>query len=102
MRTSNSRHGRVLVTRRSGGMNLLMKEHHVAKANVSAQWSWILATVVGLTLPVSAGGQTRLLNVSYDPTRELYKDFNAEFAKFWKSEHDRFAKVIQDAKIPTE
>lgn len=25
-----------------------------------------------------------------------------EFAKFWKSEHDRFAKVIQDAKIPTE
>jgi len=25
-----------------------------------------------------------------------------EFAKFWKSEHDRFAKVIRDAKIPTE
>jgi tripartite-type tricarboxylate transporter receptor subunit TctC len=25
-----------------------------------------------------------------------------EFAKFWKSEHERFAKVIQDAKIPTE
>lgn len=25
-----------------------------------------------------------------------------EFAKFWKSEHDRFAKVILDAKIPTE
>lgn len=25
-----------------------------------------------------------LLNVSYDPTRELYKDFNAAFAKYWK------------------
>ena len=25
-----------------------------------------------------------------------------EFAKFWKSENDRFAKVIRDAKIPTE
>lgn len=25
-----------------------------------------------------------------------------EFAKFWKSEHERFAKVIRDAKIPTE
>ena len=25
-----------------------------------------------------------------------------EFAKFWKSEHDRFAKVIREAKIPTE
>src|SRR5213594_825328 len=26
----------------------------------------------------------RLLNVSYDPTRELYQDFNAAFAKHWK------------------
>jgi tripartite-type tricarboxylate transporter receptor subunit TctC len=25
-----------------------------------------------------------------------------EFARFWKSEHDRFAKVVNDAKIPTE
>lgn len=25
-----------------------------------------------------------------------------EFATFWKSEHERFAKVIRDAKIPTE
>jgi len=25
-----------------------------------------------------------LLNVSYDPTRELYQDFNAAFAKHWK------------------
>ncbi|RPI01291.1 MAG: sulfate ABC transporter substrate-binding protein [Calditrichaeota bacterium] len=27
---------------------------------------------------------TTLLNVSYDPTRELYQDFNAAFAKYWK------------------
>lgn len=25
----------------------------------------------------------QLLNVSYDPTRELYDEFNKEFAKFW-------------------
>ena len=25
-----------------------------------------------------------------------------DFAKFWKSEHDRFAKAVRDAKIPTE
>lgn len=25
-----------------------------------------------------------LLNVSYDPTRELYKEYNPEFAKYWK------------------
>ncbi|MDI7861366.1 sulfate ABC transporter substrate-binding protein [Rhizobiaceae bacterium n13] len=30
--------------------------------------------------------QTTLLNVSYDPTRELYKDFNAAFAAHWKKE----------------
>ncbi len=26
-----------------------------------------------------------LLNVSYDPTRELYQDFNAAFAKYWQA-----------------
>jgi sulfate/thiosulfate-binding protein len=29
--------------------------------------------------------QTTLLNVSYDPTRELYQDFNAAFTKYWKA-----------------
>ena len=30
--------------------------------------------------------ETTLLNVSYDPTRELYKDYNEAFAKHWKAE----------------
>ena len=30
--------------------------------------------------------QTTLLNVSYDPTRELHKDFNAAFAKHWQGQ----------------
>ncbi|MDP2066577.1 MAG: sulfate ABC transporter substrate-binding protein [Burkholderiaceae bacterium] len=34
-----------------------------------------------------------LLNVSYDPTRELYVDFNAAFAKYWK------AKTGQDVTV---
>ena len=34
--------------------------------------------------PVMAADIT-LLNVSYDPTRELYQDFNAAFAKSWKA-----------------
>ena len=33
----------------------------------------------------SAGAQTTLLNVSYDPTRELYKDFNAAFNRHWQA-----------------
>lgn len=28
--------------------------------------------------------ETKLLNVSYDPTREFYQAFNPEFAKYWK------------------
>ena len=46
-----------------------------------------------LALAVAAGlvggahvalAQTTLLNVSYDPTRELYQEFNAAFIKHWK------------------
>ncbi|OAP36929.1 sulfate transporter subunit [Sinorhizobium glycinis] len=33
-----------------------------------------------------AAADTTLLNVSYDPTRELYKDFNAAFAEKWKTD----------------
>jgi sulfate/thiosulfate transport system substrate-binding protein len=36
------------------------------------------------TLGASASAQT-LLNASYDPTRELYQDFNAAFIKYWKA-----------------
>jgi sulfate transport system substrate-binding protein len=41
-----------------------------------------LLLVVGAT---GASAQQTLLNVSYDPTRELYAEFNAAFAKHWKS-----------------
>ena len=35
-------------------------------------------------LPITSyGAEITLLNVSYDPTRELYQDFNAAFSKFW-------------------
>lgn len=30
------------------------------------------------------GQQIKLLNVSYDPTREFYHEFNESFAKYWK------------------
>ena len=36
------------------------------------------------TLPASA--DTTLLNVSYDPTREFYQDFNKAFADHWQQE----------------
>lgn len=43
----------------------------------------------GNTLALAIGGNaqaaTELLNVSYDPTRELYQDYNAAFVKHWKA-----------------
>lgn len=42
-----------------------------------------------LTLLLAAGTATakdiKLLNVSYDPTRELYQEFNTAFAKHWQA-----------------
>ena len=40
-----------------------------------------------LTLALTAAAEAKeikLLNVSYDPTRELYVDFNAAFTKYWQ------------------
>ena len=41
---------------------------------------------LALALAATAGAkEIRLLNVSYDPTRELYQDYNTAFAKYWKA-----------------
>ena len=44
------------------------------------------ALALGLVLAgwQAAHGQATLLNVSYDPTRELYQEYNAAFARHWK------------------
>src|SRR5688500_11168180 len=44
-----------------------------------------LAVALIGALAGSAPAQTTLLNASYDPTRELYVEFNAAFAKYWKT-----------------
>ncbi len=36
-----------------------------------------------------------LLNASYDPTRELYQDFNAAFIKYWKGKTGRTVTIRQ-------
>ena len=35
--------------------------------------------------PIAQAADITLLNVSYDPTRELYQDYNTAFAKYWKA-----------------
>ena len=35
--------------------------------------------------PIAQAADITLLNVSYDPTRELYQDYNTAFSKYWKA-----------------
>jgi len=52
---------------------------------VSRRFFLALAVGGAFALTPPAGAQQTLLNVSYDPTRELYQAFNAAFAKHWKT-----------------
>jgi ABC-type sulfate transport system substrate-binding protein len=43
------------------------------------------AILAALTATLTLGSASaQMLNVSYDPTRELYQDYNAAFNKYWK------------------
>lgn len=54
-----------------------------------------LAALASALIAGPAAAATELLNVSYDPTRELYQEYNAAFAKHWKAEGGGDVKVQQ-------
>jgi sulfate transport system substrate-binding protein len=58
---------------------------------------WLAAAFVALTalFVTPAFADATLLNVSYDPTRELYQDFNAAFAKYWKTKAGETVSIKQ-------
>ncbi len=51
---------------------------------------WVLAAA-----STAHAAESTLLNVSYDPTRELYQDFNKAFSVYWKSKTGEELKVKQ-------
>ena len=56
----------------------------------------IQGAAAALVLSTAAhAAEVSLLNVSYDPTRELYQDFNKAFATHWKSKSGEDLKVKQ-------
>lgn len=72
-----------------------MVQGKIRKSWIQGVTLLLLVTVVGVLAGcggssggdkggVRAGGPITLLNVSYDPTRELYKEYNAAFAAYWK------------------
>src|SRR5580765_2209494 len=55
----------------------------------------LLTGALGFTSSLQAGESVTLLNVSYDPTRELYQEFNAAFAKHWRAKTGETVAVKQ-------
>jgi len=49
----------------------------------------------GLAAAQQPPAPTTILNVSFDPTRELYDDYNAVFAKYWKAKTGQTVTVEQ-------
>jgi sulfate transport system substrate-binding protein len=56
--------------------------------------SALSSAVLAVALAVPAGAQ-EILNVSYDPTRELYQQLNAAFARRWKEKTGRDVAIRQ-------
>src|SRR5437764_14562891 len=44
---------------------------------------------------VAQSGQIAMLNVSYDPTRELYQEFNQAFIRYWKAKTGQTVSIEQ-------
>ena len=62
--------------------------------------TWWRTTAATLAAIVALGAtavraETTLLNVSYDPTRELYDDYNKVFAQYWKQKTGKDVSVRQ-------
>ena len=55
----------------------------------------LLAFVAAPLLGQTSKKPVTLLNVSYDPTRELYQDFNRQFATYWKGKTGQEVKIRQ-------
>lgn len=54
--------------------------------------------IVASALLLSSGAiakEVKLLNVSYDPTRELYREYNTAFSKYWQAKTGDTVKVEQ-------
>jgi sulfate transport system substrate-binding protein len=48
--------------------------------------TFLAVLILGLSATLAPAKDISLLNVSYDPTRELYEDYNQVFAAYWKQQ----------------
>ena len=65
------------------------------------QWHrWVVLAVLSLAAGLVQAANVTLLNVSYDPTRELYKQYDAAFAQYWKAKTGDVVTVRQSHGAP--
>ena len=57
--------------------------------------SWLAAATLALAMSQTALADREILNVSYDPTRELYEAFNKKFTEHWQQETGETVTVRQ-------
>ncbi|MBR9970853.1 sulfate ABC transporter substrate-binding protein [Magnetospirillum sulfuroxidans] len=68
----------------------------IKRATLAAAAAAAIAAAIALAIPGARAAEPKtLLNVSYDPTRELYQDFNAAFIAHWKAKTGEELKINQ-------
>jgi len=76
-----------------------MPRHSSLRSSRAALALALASAVLAFALPArpaaAAPKEVTLLNASYDPTRELYQDFNAAFARYWKAKTGQRVTVQQ-------
>jgi ABC-type sulfate transport system substrate-binding protein len=99
--------GKPMRPRNNAKMANIANVANVAKVAIAAAlalFAVIAAVAVGAVgssgafaaaAPPPAAANVTLLNVSYDPTRELYKDYNAAFARYWKAKTGQVVTIQQ-------
>ncbi len=67
------------------------------RSTLAFSLGWLLAGSAAWLAPVSHAQQPALtlLNVSYDPTRELYVEYNAAFSRHWKAKTGQEVSIKQ-------
>jgi sulfate/thiosulfate-binding protein len=69
--------------------------YRLVRCGASLAAALIALSSCGGPAQTPATGTVMLRNVSYDPTRELYVDFNAAFARYWKTKSGQQLRVEQ-------
>ncbi len=59
------------------------------------KYSLLFILFTNLAIVSYAASPSTLLNVSYDPTREFYNDYNEWFVEFWRNSHGQDVRIEQ-------